>query len=79
MQSVELHVAMRDRGVWRQMVEVSRDAFGNEGQRSREADGWLKSVEMHVAMRDRGAWRQMVEVSRVESDNEKQRSLETDG
>ena len=39
MKSVELKVAMRDRGVWRQMVEVSRDACGNEGQRSLETDG----------------------------------------
>ena len=40
MDSVQLHVAMRDRGVWRQMVGFSRVAFGNEGQRRLETDGW---------------------------------------
>ena len=40
MESVELQVAIRDRGVWRQMVGVSRVACGNEGQRSLETDGW---------------------------------------
>ena len=33
-------VAMRDRGVWRQMVGVSRVVSGNEGQRSLETGGW---------------------------------------
>ena len=40
MESVELQVAMRDRGVCRQMVGVSRVACGNERQRSLETDGW---------------------------------------
>ena len=62
MDSVQLHVAMRDRGVWRQMVGFSRVAFGNEGQRRLER---LESVELHVATRDRGVWRQVVGDSRV--------------
>ena len=40
MESVELHVATRDRGVWRQTVGFCRVACGNEGQRSLETDGW---------------------------------------
>ena len=40
MDSVELHVAMRDRGVWRQVVGDSRVACGSERQRSLETDGW---------------------------------------
>ena len=40
MESVELQGAMRDRGVWRQMVGVSRVASGNGRQRSLETDGW---------------------------------------
>ena len=35
-----MKVAMRDRGVWRQMAGVSRVESGNEGQRSLETDGW---------------------------------------
>ena len=35
-----MQVAMRDRGVWRQMVGFSGVARGNEGQRSLETDGW---------------------------------------
>ena len=42
MESVELHVAMSDRGVWKQMVGVSRVACGNERQRSLETDGWIQ-------------------------------------
>ena len=42
MESVELHVAMRDRGVWKQMVVVSRVACGNERQRTLETDGWIQ-------------------------------------
>ncbi|KAK2186094.1 hypothetical protein NP493_213g01000 [Ridgeia piscesae] len=37
--SVELHVAKRDRGVWRQTVGFGRVACGKEGQRSLETDG----------------------------------------
>ena len=33
-------MAVRDRGVWRQMVGVSRVVSGNERQRSLETDGW---------------------------------------
>ena len=40
MESVELQVAMRDRGIWRQMVGVSRVASGNERQRNLETDDW---------------------------------------
>ena len=40
MESVELQVAMRDRGVSRQMIGVSRVASGNERQRNLETDGW---------------------------------------
>ena len=40
MKSVEMHVAMRDRGVWRQMVEVSSVVSDNERQRSLERDDW---------------------------------------
>ena len=40
MKSVELKVAMRDRGIWRQMVGVSRVVSDNEGQRSLKTDGW---------------------------------------
>ena len=32
--------AIRDTGVWRQMVGVSRVESGNEGQWSLETDGW---------------------------------------
>ena len=74
MESVELKVATRDGGVWRQMVGVSRVESGNERR-----DRWLESVELKVATRDGGVWRQMVGVSRVESGNERRGSLETDG
>ena len=37
-----MQVAMRDRGVWRQMVGVSRVASGSNGQRSLETDGWIQ-------------------------------------
>ncbi|KAK2177509.1 hypothetical protein NP493_594g01028 [Ridgeia piscesae] len=33
-------MAMRDRGVCRQMVGVSRVVSGNDRQRSLETDGW---------------------------------------
>ena len=42
MESVELQVAVRDRGVWRQMIGVCRVASGSEGQRSLETDGWIQ-------------------------------------
>ena len=42
MDSVELHVAKRDRGVWRQTVGFSTVACGYEGQRSLETDGWIQ-------------------------------------
>ena len=67
-------MAMRDRGVCRQMVGVRRVVSGNERQR-KSVDRWLESVVLQVAMRDRGVWRQMVGVSRVVSGNEGQRSL----
>ena len=34
-----MYVAMRDRGVWRQMVGASRVESDNEKQRSLETDG----------------------------------------
>ena len=40
MESVELQVAMRDKGVWRQTLGFGRVACGNEGQRSLETHGW---------------------------------------
>ena len=33
-------MAMRDRGVYRQVVGVSRVVSGNEGQRSLDTGGW---------------------------------------
>ena len=33
-------MAMRDRGIWSQMVGVNRVVNGNEGLRSLETDGW---------------------------------------
>ena len=35
-----MQVAMRDRGVCRQMVGVSKVESGNGGQRRLETDGW---------------------------------------
>ena len=42
MESVEVQVATRDRGVWRQTVGFSRVATGNEGQMILETDGWIQ-------------------------------------
>ena len=66
-------MAMRDRGICRQMVGVSRVVSGNE--RHESVDRWLDSVELQVAMIDRQVCRQMVGVSRVVSGNDRQTSL----
>ena len=72
-ESVQLKLAMRDRGVWRQMIGVSRVENVNDGQRSLETWKWQWGTEESG---DR--WLESVQL-KLESGNEGQRSLETDG